>query len=46
MYFDQQMGATHAVRWSKSFVFAGIQVFLYLLFTEKLEEKKERKAQK
>ena len=32
VYFDQQMGALHAVCWLKSFVSALKQVFLYFVF--------------
>ena len=40
VYFDQQMGAPHTIRWSKSFATALKQVFLYF---PSLTEEKERK---
>ena len=39
MYFDQHMGAPHAVHWSKSFVFAFKQVFLSLSEEKEIEKK-------
>ena len=39
VYFDQQMGAPHAVCWSKSFVSALKQAFWYSL--SQMEKKKE-----
>ena len=45
VYFDQQMGAPHAVCWSKSFDSALKQVFcLFPSLMEKKERKKKRKC--
>ena len=43
VYFDQQMGAPHAVCWSKSFDSALKQVFC--LFPSLMEKKKEKRKE-
>ena len=44
VYFDQQMSAPHAARWSKSFVFALKQDFSYFSVTNGKKKQKKRKA--
>ena len=44
VYFDLQMGAPHAVCWSKSFVFAFKQVFLYFSVTNGKKKGKPHKS--
>ena len=45
VYYDHQTGAPHAVWWSKSFIFALKQVFLYFSVTNE-KKKEKRKEQK
>ena len=45
MYFDQQPGAPHAIRWSKSFVSALKQLFSSFSFTNRKKKEKYRKVQ-
>ena len=44
VYFDQQMGAPHAVYWSKSFVSALKLVFSSFSVTNEKRNKRDRKA--
>ena len=44
VYFDQETGAPHAIRWSKSFVFALKQAFSYFSVTNRKKKQKRKES--